>query len=62
MCFKERIFCNLSHPACVYLSEYVLRQRLFKLTRAGLKELDELHRINAALWQDYPQLSPEEHT
>ena len=38
------------------------RKRLFKLTRAGLKELDELHRINAVLWQDYPRLSPEEHT
>jgi len=34
------------------------RKRLFKLTRAGVKELDELYRINAVLWQGYPRFSP----
>jgi DNA-binding PadR family transcriptional regulator len=37
------------------------RKRLFKVTRAGLKELDELRRVNAVLWQGYTHLSPEEH-
>jgi len=37
------------------------RKRLFKLTRAGVRELDELSRINAVLWQGYPRLSPKEH-
>lgn len=35
------------------------RKRLFKLTPAGIEELDELSRINAILWKDYPRLSPD---
>ena len=38
------------------------RKRMFKLTRAGLRELDELHRVNAVLWQGYARLHPEERT
>ncbi len=36
------------------------RKRLFQVTQAGLEELDELHRINAVLWEGYPKLSPDE--
>ena len=36
------------------------RKRLFKLTPAGIKELDELYRINSVLWKDYPILIPDE--
>lgn len=35
------------------------RKRLFQITPAGIKELDELFRINAILWKDYPKLSPD---
>lgn len=35
------------------------RKRLFKLTPAGVEELDEICRINAILWKDYPKLSPD---
>ena len=38
------------------------RKRLFQLTPAGLRELDELNKINAVLWQDYRRLRPEENT
>lgn len=34
------------------------RKRLFKITPAGIKELDELCRINSLLWKGYPKLSP----
>jgi PadR family transcriptional regulator PadR len=36
------------------------RKRLFKITAAGIKELDELCRINSVLWKGYPKLSPDE--
>jgi len=36
------------------------RKRLFQMTPAGTEELDELYRINAILWKDYPKLSPDE--
>ena len=36
------------------------RKRLFKLTRPGWSALDELNRVNAVLWQNYPHLNPEE--
>ncbi len=36
------------------------RKRLFKITPAGIKELDELSRINSVLWKGYPKLSPVE--
>lgn len=35
------------------------RKRLFQITPAGIKELDELFRIHAILWKDYPKLSPD---
>lgn len=35
------------------------RKRLFQITPAGIKELDELFRINTILWKDYPKLSPD---
>jgi PadR family transcriptional regulator PadR len=36
------------------------RKRLFKITPAGITELDELYRMNSVLWKDYPKLSPDE--
>lgn len=36
------------------------RKRLFQITQAGIKELDELYRINAVLWEGYPKLNPDE--
>ena len=36
------------------------RKRIFKITPAGLKELDDLHQVNSVLWQGYPDLSLEE--
>ena len=36
------------------------RKRLFKITSAGIKELDELCRINSVLWKGYPKLNPDE--
>jgi DNA-binding PadR family transcriptional regulator len=38
------------------------RRRLFQLTRAGRRELDELSRVNAALWRDYPRVNPGNNT
>ncbi len=36
------------------------RKRLFKITLAGIKELNELYRINSVLWKGYPKLSLDE--
>lgn len=36
------------------------RKRLFKITSAGIKELNELCRINSVLWKGYPKLSLDE--
>jgi len=36
------------------------RKRIFKITPAGLKELDDLHKVNSVLWQGYPDMSVEE--
>jgi DNA-binding PadR family transcriptional regulator len=36
------------------------RKRLFQLTRAGLRELDEQYRVNTVLWRGYARLNPEE--
>lgn len=36
------------------------RKRLFKISPAGIKELDALHRINSILWQGYSKLIPNE--
>jgi PadR family transcriptional regulator PadR len=36
------------------------RKRLFRITSAGMKELDALHRINSVLWKGYPALTPDE--
>lgn len=36
------------------------RKRLFKITSAGIRELDELCRINSVLWKGYPKLNPDE--
>jgi PadR family transcriptional regulator PadR len=36
------------------------RKRLFRITRAGIKELDTLQRINSVLWEGYPALMPDE--
>ena len=36
------------------------RKRIFTITPAGLKELDDLHKVNSVLWQGYPELSLEE--
>jgi PadR family transcriptional regulator PadR len=36
------------------------RKRLFKITPAGIKELDVLYRINSVLWRGYPELSSDE--
>ncbi len=36
------------------------RKRLFKITPAGIKELDELQRMNSVLWRGYPGLNPDE--
>ncbi len=35
------------------------RKRVFKVTPAGLKELDDLYKVNSVLWQGYPELSLE---
>ena len=35
------------------------RKRLFEITPAGIKELDELYRINSVLWKGYPEFSPD---
>jgi PadR family transcriptional regulator PadR len=36
------------------------RTRLFRITPAGIKELDTLHRINAVLWKGYPAFTADE--
>jgi len=36
------------------------RKRLFKITPAGITELNELYRMNSVLWKGYPKLSPDE--
>jgi PadR family transcriptional regulator PadR len=36
------------------------RKRLFKITASGIKELNELYRMNSVLWKGYPKLSPDE--
>jgi len=36
------------------------RKRLFKINPAGIKELDNLYRINSVLWKGYPKLSLDE--
>jgi PadR family transcriptional regulator PadR len=36
------------------------RKRLFKINLAGIKELDELYRINSVLWKGYPKFSLDE--
>ena len=35
------------------------RKRLFKITPAGITELNELYRMNSVLWKGYPKLSPD---
>ena len=34
------------------------RKRMFSLTRAGLRELDDLHRNQVRIWEGYVALSP----
>jgi PadR family transcriptional regulator PadR len=36
------------------------RKRLFKITPAGITELNELYRVNSVLWKGYPKLCPDE--
>jgi DNA-binding PadR family transcriptional regulator len=36
------------------------RKRIFKITPAGLKELDDLYRVNSVLWRGYPELNLED--
>jgi PadR family transcriptional regulator PadR len=36
------------------------RKRLFKITPAGITELNELYRMNSVLWKGYPKLCPDE--
>ncbi|MFC2157003.1 PadR family transcriptional regulator [Acidobacteriota bacterium] len=35
------------------------RKRVFRITAAGVRELNKLYRINEAVWQDYSGLNPE---
>lgn len=35
------------------------RKRLFSLTKAGARELEELYRMNSAVWLGYRKLSPD---
>jgi PadR family transcriptional regulator PadR len=36
------------------------RKRLFKITPAGITELNKLYRMNSVLWKGYPKLNPDE--
>lgn len=36
------------------------RKRLFRITPAGIKELNAIHRINSVLWKGYPAFTTDE--